>query len=451
MRHKLLLIDDDVDNLKVTSQLLEHFGYAVTTMNNPIEALRLVKTNEAEFSLVIIDQHMPEMTGTQFANELKLRKLSQQVLIYSCDSSKELLRESWKSGAVDFLEKDSKPEELLKAVKSFCVRYDELIRLAKVDPDENSKLIQKMGMVGRSRALSDVCQQIEKFAPFVQTVLIHGETGVGKELVAKAVHNLSPRSKNKFVAVNCGAIPDQLVESTLFGHIKGAFTSATSNQQGKFHLADGGTLFLDEIGELDLEVQAKLLRAIQEKVIEPVGAKDPIKIDVRIIAATHRDLKQMVADGKFRADLYHRINVLELNVPALRERPEDIEPLVQHFAESFAKEIGRKISFLSSAVQVLRGCEWRGNIRELKNVVEKHLAKCEGQAVRKEDLDASLFQSPTADGNGFMTWQQHQDLLRQQSLKFLEDAVSKSPNKAQAADRLGVTRQYLHKLFANLG
>jgi DNA-binding NtrC family response regulator len=368
-------------------------------------------------------------------------------LIYSCDNSTDLVKESWKSGAVDFIDKETPTSALLKAVRSFCIRYDELIRPAENSPSANSELISSIGMIGQSEELADVCKQIQKFAPFPQTVLINGETGVGKELVAKAIHNQSLRAKRKFIAVNCGAIPENLVESTLFGHVRGAFTGATANQQGKFQLADGGTLFLDEIGELNPDVQKKLLRAIQERVIEPIGSKDSIKVDVRIIAATHRDLKKMVDSEDFREDLYHRLNVLEIKIPALRERPDDIEPLVHFFTENFCRENNRRISFLKSAVRVLAGCEWRGNIRELKNVVEKHLAMCEGNVVRKEDLEPSLFERPT---ESMMTWEQLEELAKKKKREYLEGVLARSKNKADAAEALGWSRQYFHKVFKSL-
>jgi DNA-binding NtrC family response regulator len=450
MSHKILLVDDDEGNLKSTKELLDLMGYQVDTMTNPLVALDTVKRQSQQYALVMIDQHMPQMKGTEFANELRIRKINQQVLIYSCDQTKDLIKESWKAGAVDFLEKQASSEQVLKTVRSFCIRYDEVIRPVEVSNSENSELISSLGMVGQSEELAEVCRQILKFSPFQQTVLILGETGVGKELVAGAIHNGSARSKRKFVAVNCGAIPENLVESTLFGHIKGAFTGATNNQLGKFQLADGGTIFLDEIGELSLEVQAKLLRILQERTVEPVGSKDSIKVDVRVIAATHRDLKKMVEDGQFRADLYHRLNVLELKVPALRERSADIEPLVHFFSENFCRENNRRVSFLKSAVRVLMTCEWKGNIRELKNVVERHLALADCDTVRKEDLHPSLFEAPTEGPHGTQTWQEHQESMRQQSLKFIEEILSKSASKSQAAQKLGLSRQHFHKLFESL-
>lgn len=447
MSHKILLVDDDERNLDSTKKALVHLGYEVDITTNPAQALEDVKAKPTHYALAIVDQHMTTMLGTQFARELKTEKIPQQVLIYSCDNSTDLVKESWKSGAVDFIDKEAPTSALLKAVRSFCIRYDELIRPAENSPSANSELISSVGMIGQSEKLAHVCRQVLKFAPYQQTVLINGETGVGKELVAKAIHNESPRAKRKFIAVNCGALPENLVESTLFGHVRGAFTGATNTQQGKFLLADGGTLFLDEIGELSLEVQVKLLRVLQEKVIEPIGSKDSIKVDVRIIAATHRDLKKMVSERQFREDLYHRLNALEIKVPSLRERPDDIEPLVHFFTEDFCRETNRRISFLKSAVRVLAACEWRGNIRELKNVVEKHLAMSENDVVKKEDLQASLFEHPAESA---MTWEQLEELAKKKKREYLEGVLARSKNKAEAAEELGWSRQYFHKVFKSL-
>jgi len=301
------------------------------------------------------------------------------------------------------------------------------------------------GIVGRSREIISVLELVHRVAPTNATVLLRGESGVGKEVFARAIHFLSPRADKPFIAINCGAIPENLLEAELFGYEKGAFTGAYSSKKGKFELANGGTLFLDEIGELPLQLQVKLLRAIQEKEIERLGGSKPVKVDVRIIAATNRDLESMVREGKFREDLYYRLNVVPIFIPPLRERREDIPVLVQHFLEKFKKEYNKEVSISPEVMDAFIGYEWKGNVRELQNVVERMVILDADGVLTEEDLppeirNRKVKSAPTPSLNGESIWDVEKRLIE----KALEesDFVIK-----EAAKKLGMTpRQVSYRI-----
>ncbi len=446
--YKILIIDDDAKNLKATQSFLKANGFDVETTTLAEEAIELVQNDE--FALVLLDYQMPKMMGDALAALILRESPNQQIAMYSCDLSREAVKNSMRAGAVDFIEKTLPPHELLSLVNSYCNRYEHIFRTIRPSKSktEYRQLIESIGMVGQSEGLAHTAKVIKKVAPSSDTsVLIRGESGTGKELVARAIHNLSARFSGQFVAINCGAIPRDLLESELFGHLKGAFTGAVVDKTGKFALANKGTLFLDEIGDMPMELQVKLLRVLQEREITPVGGKIPQKINVRIVSATHRNIEELVAKGLFREDLMYRIKVVDVEVPSLRTRPDDIEPLVAHFTERFNKKNVSKKYFQRRTLEVLKRYSWPGNIRELEGVVEKHLVVSNESMIRPDDLDLRLYEAPTAAVRG-LTFAQFRDLKRDDELNFLETTIREAGgNKAEAARRLQVSANHLQHLL----
>lgn len=446
--YKILIVDDDVKNLKATQSFLKSNGFDVETTMSAEEAIELVKCDE--YALTLLDYQMPQMMGDTLASLILRENPNQQIAMYSCDLSRDAVKNSMKAGAVDFIEKTLPPAELVNLVKSYCNRYEHVFRTIRPvkSKSESRSLIESIGMVGQSEVLAETAQVILKVAPSSDTsVLIRGESGTGKELVARAIHNLSSRSSGQFVAINCGAIPRDLLESELFGHMKGAFTGAISDKTGKITLANKGTLFLDEIGDMPMELQVKLLRVLQEREITPVGGKIPQKVNIRIVSATHRNIEELVAKGLFREDLMYRIKVVDVEVPPLRSRPDDIEPLVAHFTERFNKKNASKKYFQRRTLDVLKRYSWPGNVRELEAVVEKHLVVSNESMIRPDDLDLRLYESSPSAIRG-LTFAQFRNLKRDDELNFLENTIQEAGgNKAEAARRLQITANHLQHLL----
>lgn len=443
------MVDDDLKNIKALKTFLEFSGLEVVAVSNAQDALKLIK--KEEFALALLDFQMPDGSGDTLASMIRDISPLQQVAMYSCDLTREALKQSYQAGAVDFIEKTEQPEETLKRIQMYCNKYEmslKTIRPSK-DKNENRKLLESMSIIGQTEIMGSVGIKIKKFAEAGNvTVLIHGESGTGKELVAKAVHELSPRSRKPFIAINCAAIPKDLLESTLFGHKRGAFTGAVTDQDGKFALADGGTLFLDEIGDLPLDLQAKMLRVLQERVIEPLGSKIPKKIDVRIICASHKKIDDLVKKGLFREDLKYRIQVAEIDLPALRERTEDIELLVAHFTATFNEKYKLNKHFQYRTIEVLKKYSWPGNVRELSNVVEKHLIQAIENVIRPEDLDLNLYsedQNNTQSKN--MKLSELDEQLNKTKIEYINETIASSVSKAEAAKKLGVTPSHLQYIL----
>lgn len=445
MPYKILMLDDDLKNIKATKGYLEINGYDVSAVQSPDEALQLLK--KEEFALVMLDFQMPTK-GNSVARMIREINPQQQVTMYSCDYSRTALKESYEAGAVDFIEKNSQPQEILHKVQTYCNRYDELLKTIRPtrNKSENRRVLDSVGMEGQSPEMAEVALKIQKLAAAGNvSVLIQGESGTGKELVAQALHTLSPRSKGKFIAINCAAIPKDLLESILFGHKKGAFTGAIVDQEGKFAAADGGTLFLDEIGDLPLDLQAKLLRVLQERVVEPLGSRLSRKVDVRLICASHKKIDDLVKQGHFREDLMYRIKVTEIELPPLRKRIEDIEILVAHFTASYNKKYGFNRHFQQRTLDVLKRYSWPGNVRELAAVVEKHLIQASGPIVRPEDLDLKLYE---ADPSSSLTLEALEDQQSRAKIAHIQQIIEDvGGNKAEAARRLGVKPTHLQYLL----
>ncbi|WP_373398121.1 sigma-54 dependent transcriptional regulator [Algoriphagus halophilus] len=363
---KILIIDDEKVIRATLREILEYEKFDVSEAQDGAEGLK--KLTEEDFDLVLCDVKMPKMDGIEVLDQAKALDKAPQFIMISAHGSIETAVEATKKGAFDFIPKPPDLNRLLLTVRNALDKKN-LVTETKV---LKKKLSKKLDMVGESPAIKLVKETIEKVAPTDARVLITGPNGTGKELVAHWVHAKSNRSSNPFVAVNCAAIPSELIESELFGHEKGAFTSAHKQRQGKFEQAQGGTLFLDEIGDMSLSAQSKVLRALQENLINRVGSDKDIKVDVRVLAATNKDLKQEIKEGKFREDLYHRLSVILIQVPALKDRKEDIPLLVEKFLGDIASENGDASKTISdSALKKLQEFPWTGNIRELRNVIER--------------------------------------------------------------------------------
>jgi len=384
---RLLIVDDDANTLASLSRAFRLNGHEATVADNANRALELIRTQS--FDLVFSDVVMPDKDGIALLEEIRALGVTTPVVMISGQATLDMAVRATRLGALDFLEKPLSTEKLLLTI-------DNAMRLARLER-ENRDLRQRIGrheIVWASDAMRRVMKLVERVAAGESRVCILGETGTGKELVARAVHEKSPRRSGPFVAVNCAAVPQELIESELFGHEKGAFTGAAQRHAGKFEQAGGGTLFLDEIGDMPAVMQAKLLRVLEEGEIERVGGSQPIKVDVRVVVATHRNLEEQVGGGGFRQDLYHRVVVFPIVLPPLRERRGDIPVLVEHFARAISEQNGWKPkSFTPEAISMLDRHSWPGNVRELRNCVERLLLLGD-EAVDEATVGLALPQSP---------------------------------------------------------
>ena len=372
---KILIVEDEKSISNILENILsdEIQGSEITIAENGLDAYKLIEKND--FDLIISDIKMPKLSGNELLTQSLSIKPESVFLMISGHADIETAVTCLKNGAYDFISKPIDINRLITSVKNALEKKDlqnTKNSLIKENTQLKKKVSKKYQMIGESPALKNIQNMIEKVALSDARVLITGSNGSGKELVAHAIHSLSERSKNPIVEVNCAAIPSELIESELFGHVKGSFTGAIKDKQGKFEQANSGTLFLDEIGDMSLVAQAKVLRALQENKVSPVGSDKEIKVDVRVLAATNKDLKKEIEAGKFREDLYHRLSVIEIHVPSLDERKDDIPILVKHFAKLISEEQGTSVKeFDDKAIKALQNFSWTGNIRELRNVVER--------------------------------------------------------------------------------
>lgn len=388
MSKRVLVVDDDESLRRVTQVQLEQAGFKATTAADGTEAFSILQ--KSPHDLVITDLKMPGISGMDVLRRIRADYPGVPVVMLTAFGTVESAVEAMKAGAYDYLTKPVHPDELELVVR----RCFEHLQLVEENRALRTSLDAKYGfenIIGRSNSLLYVLDMAARAAQTDATVLIHGETGTGKELLAKAVHFNSARHEKPFVTINCGAIPRDLLESELFGHVKGSFTGAVTHRKGKVESADGGTLFLDEIGEMQLELQVKLLRLIQQGEIEKVGAPSASTVDVRVIAATHRNLQAMIEDGAFREDLYYRLSVIPLDLPPLRERADDIPQLVQHFFSKVKQKHGREALILPiSLMPYFSNYRWPGNIRELENIIERLVVLTPGNEITLSDLPAFL-------------------------------------------------------------
>ncbi len=389
---RILLVDDEPNLRKVYAAILQQQGYEVHTEPDGAAALARVRSAPGDtFDAVLTDLRMPNVDGMQLLETLIREEPGLPVIILTAHGSTDAAVKAMKLGAFDFLEKPFEKDQVQAVVAKAVATRARRGPSARTEIGAGDPSIE-VGMVGESESIRSIREIIRTVAASPSTVLITGESGTGKELVARALHLGSSRRERPFIGVNCAAIPSGLVESELFGHEKGSFTGAESRRPGRFELADGGTLFLDEISEIPLDIQVKLLRAIQESSFERVGGVNTLRVDVRLVAATNRDLKAEIASKRFREDLYYRLNVVPIHLPALRERPEDIEPLAAHFVARFNKRLGKSVEgFSSDALDVLRRYAWPGNIRELENLVERMILFASGAHITVDDLPEETF------------------------------------------------------------
>jgi len=385
MKARVLVIDDEQAIRESMRMILEYEGYDVLQAGSAQEGIALVERDEPD--LVFLDIKMPGMDGLEALGRIKATHESLPVVIVSGHGTVSTAVEATRKGAFDFIEKPLERDRVLLTIRNAIDQS----RLR----DENRTLKRAVEVrhqiVGESPLIAAVLDQVGRAAPSNATVLILGESGVGKELVARAIHRNSNRSRERFVQVNCAAIPEELIESELFGHEKGSFTGATEKQIGKFEQADRGTIFLDEVGDMSPKTQAKVLRVLQEGEVERLGSARTIKVDVRVIAATNRDLEEEIAQGRFREDLYYRLRVIPITVPPLRSRTEDIPALVRHFADVFSRENNRRPArFTTAAMEALQGHRWKGNVRELRNTVERLIIMTPSDSIDASDVRAVL-------------------------------------------------------------
>jgi two-component system, NtrC family, response regulator PilR len=390
---KILVVDDEQSLRDVLSIMLKRAGYAVTSAMDGEEAIELL--NKEIFDLVITDLRMPKIDGMEVLKAVKSASPETVVLIITAFASADSAVEAMKQGAYDYLTKPFQVDEVQLIIRNALEkrRLTTENMLLKREMASQSSFAQ---LVGQSEAMQKVFDVVRKVADSKSNVLICGESGTGKELVARAIHYNSARSVMPFVAVNCSAVPETLLESELFGHMKGSFTGAISNKAGLFEIADGGTIFLDEIGDTTPTIQVKLLRVIQEREFRRVGGNQDVKVDVRVVAATNKDLEKAVADGSFREDLYYRLDVIPIRLPPLRMRAGDIPLLVNHFLERFSRESGKPKPVISQeAMHVLLGHEWRGNVRELENLIERVVAFSTEETVTDAEVRGWLHRPAT--------------------------------------------------------
>ena len=437
--NSILILDDEREICESIKMILEYEDYIVRYSTNPEEGIKLLETGN--YDAMLLDIQMPGINGFEILQKINEKKIDITAIIISAFSNLENAVKATKMGAFDFIEKPIDRDKLLISVRN-AVSKTGLIK-------ENKKLkeeIVQSEIIGSSAPLKSILDTALRVAPTDARILITGENGTGKELIARAIHRQSKRADKELVEVNCAAIPNELIESELFGHEKGAFTGATNSRIGKFEQANGGTLFLDEIGDMSLNAQAKVLRAIEDSKIEKVGSNKKIEVDVRIITATNKDLKEEIENGNFREDLYHRLNVIPIHVPSLRERKEDIPQLIEHFSN----EICRKNKFTNKlftkeAIESLSKLEWRGNVRELKNFIERIVIMNPKTEIDAEDIYSLL---PTNDkkmdsildvSNSF------QDFKEKAERAFIKKQLdANSWNISKTAEALEIQRSHLY-------
>jgi len=441
----ILIVDDEKNYLIVLKELLSEENYEVVTAENAPQALEIFK--ESDFDLVLTDMKMPNMDGIELLENIRAVNSEIPVIVMTAYATVEKAVKAMKKGAFDYVTKPFQNEELKITVRKAIDLY-KLKRENLNLRHEVSRKYQFGNIIGKSPAMLKLYEMIEKVADTKATVLITGETGTGKELVAKAVHYNSPRKNNAFVSVNCAAIPETLLESELFGHEKGSFTGAIAMRKGRFELADGGTIFLDEIAEMPAALQAKLLRALQEMEFERVGGTKTLKIDVRVIAASNKDLKKEVETGNLREDLYYRLNVVRLHLPPLRERPGDIPLLAAHFLNKYGQAVGKShLEILPAAMRQLYARSWPGNVRELEHVIERAVILASGHEITPADMasESQEAENIDLDIDRFIPMQvKLNEALEDVEAKMIKRALARAGNvQAHAAAMLGITKSLL--------
>jgi DNA-binding NtrC family response regulator len=441
----VLVVDDEASVRESLVRVLDREGHRVFQAASAEDALNVLQTESVH--LMLSDLKMPTMSGLDLLREVKRRAPETEVVLITGHGTIETAVEAMKEGASDFLTKPFKRAEIIRALTKALEKRQLVL--------ENRRLREELasaGMhepfVGKSTAVVDILRLVERVAPLTSTVLITGESGTGKEIVARMLHAQSDRRQARFIAVNCGAIAENIIESELFGHVKGSFTGAIRDKDGLFKTADGGTLFLDEISTVPMNLQVKLLRAIEEKEIRPVGATRPIAIDVRIVAASNRDLAKEVEGGYFREDLYYRLNVVGINIPPLRERREDIPLLAEHFVRKFSVELKKNVRTIDrKTLELFMAYHWKGNVRELENAIERAVIVCDGDIILPQHLSqnfASLAQNDAA------TEELKHAVTEFERAHILKTLEAVGYDKKAAAKFLGTSLSSLYRKLAEL-
>ncbi len=444
-KHQVLIVDDEADIRELLELTLGRMNLETRAAENVDQARHLLE--EFTFDLCLTDMRLPDGNGIDIVRHIQEKQPQLPVAVITAHGNMETAIAALKAGAFDFVSKPLDINDLRTLVRS-------ALQVNKVTAVPGQPSVTTRRLLGESPAVEKVRALIERLARGQAPVYISGESGTGKELAARLIHELGPRADKAFVPVNCGAIPEQLMESEFFGHKKGSFTGAVQDKEGLFKAADGGTLFLDEVGDLPLPMQVKLLRAIQEKSVRPVGTQAEVRIDVRVLCATHRDLGTLVREGKFRQDLYYRLNVIELPMPSLRSRPEDIRLLAEQFCTRLSEGLGGKKPRLSEdALRALASYDFPGNVRELENILERALTLCEGTEINAEDLRLPAGYSEDVeeepDYNGAESLEEHLERVEKNAIRLALQQTNQ--NKTAAAKLLGITFRALRYKLEKLG
>lgn len=440
MQYTVLIIDDEKNIREGLGAALELEDYTVALASDGKEGLERIQ--KGDIDLVITDLRMPKISGEQVLAKVTAENPGIPVIVLTGHGSIDSAVDAMRNGAYDFLTKPLNLDQLILIVKRALQGQELALKHKELQEELNSRKSFE-SIIGKSAEMQRIFETVRKAAGSKASVLITGESGVGKELIANALHNLSPRRENSMIKVHCAALSESLLESELFGHEKGAFTGAVARKRGRFELAHGGTIFLDEIGEIDQNVQIKILRVLQDKRFERVGGEETVEVDVRLITATNRDLEKEVAEGRFREDLYYRLNVVHIHVPPLRERRDDIPLLITAFLQEFAQENGKNIEGIDARARAaLYKFDWPGNIRQLRNCLESAVVMCSGSIIKLEDLPPTIAGSGEADSIAVpagITMAEAEKIIILQNL-----AINKG-NKSKTADILGIGRKTLHR------
>jgi two-component system, NtrC family, response regulator AtoC len=446
---KILVVEDDAAMRELLVDEIGEAGYQVLEARNGREGVELARREPVQ--LVITDLRMPDLDGFDLIRDIKASPGAPHIVMVTAFGSIQSAIKAVKLGAYDYITKPFEIEELILVIEKALGERDLRKRVDRLQREVEDRFAFG-NIIARSEPMHEVLALVERVASSSASVLITGESGTGKELVARALHYNSPRAERPFVPVNLAALPENLIESELFGHKKGAFTDARADRIGLFAEADGGTIFLDEIGELAAGLQAKLLRVLQEQEIRPIGGTGTQRVDVRVVAATNRALEEMLADGSFREDLYYRLNVIQIDIPPLRSRPDDIVPLAAHFLEQACAKLDppRQITMSPEAQRTLLGYRWPGNVRELQNLVERGTALCRGSQIEVDDLP--VYVRERRDTNLLATATARKLTLAELEREYIERILEEeSGNKTRAAQRLGLDRKTLYRKLEEYG
>lgn len=454
MQHTLLLVDDKSENLDFLRSVLKPQGYNILPAENVDYGLSLVKRYKGKLALALIDHNMPGKNGDEAIRLFKNIDPDLQCLTITGEPTEETIQKHMSAGSYSVLSRDLGVETLQSIVSSYCNRFEAKTAVSEASPsgDEKSRLIASHGLIGGSDHLAQLCQLIDRYAKTDESVLIRGENGTGKERVARAIHSHSVVADGPFVAVNCAAISEGVIESELFGHVKGSFTGAVRDRAGYFRDANGGTLFLDEIGDMPLSAQAKLLRVLQEREIVPVGATKAIKIRTRIIAATNTRLEDAIKAGRFREDLYYRLNVMPLHIIPLRDRVDDIVPLIHGILDRWNKKIGEKKEIRARTVSALKAYAWPGNVRELEGVMARVLARTEALFIEPEHLDDNIrFLGAETDSDFTENYKGMRDRHNKEERELITSLLKRMGSLGKTAVVLGIPKPTLYSRAKLLG